>query len=394
MAHSTPHQSGAKSPPKKSNYTRTTPKKPAFPLWLHTATSQWAKKVRGRFYYFGTDQDSALAEYMRVKEDLEAGRIPKPADEDRVTLLRAVQVFLTHKTHQVATGELGSRSFDSYYDSCEAMLAYFGKTVFVDQLRPGDLLAYRHKLAKTRNATSIANEVTRVRTVFHFAFENGLIDRPVRFGEFKRPAKSVMRRERAAKGIRMFEPAELRRILAEANPQVKAMVLLAVNCGFGNTDVTTLPHSAVDLAGGWISYPRPKTGVDRRCPLWPETVEALAVVLEKRKCPKDANHAGVFFISQRCEPWATGTRGSSGVTHEFRKILDKLQLYRKGLSFYTLRHVFQTIGDEIGDYLAVKRIMGHADSSISDIYRERFPDERLRKVVDHVRTWLFGEVVA
>ena len=148
MAHSTRHPSGAKSPAEKSRYSRTTPKKkPAFPLRLH-ATGQWMKKVRGHCYYFGTDRDAALIEYMRVKEDLEAGRMPKPADTDRITLLRAVQVFLTHKTHQVQTGELGSRSFDMYYDSCEGMLAHFGKTVFVDQLRPEELLAYRHKLAQ------------------------------------------------------------------------------------------------------------------------------------------------------------------------------------------------------------------------------------------------------
>jgi DNA-directed RNA polymerase subunit RPC12/RpoP len=64
---------------------------------------------------------------------------------------------------------------------------------------------------------------------------------------------------------------------------------------------------------------------------------------------------------------------------------------RPGLSFYTLRHTFQTIGDETGDYLAVRRVMGHSDNSISDHYRERFQDERLRKVVDYVRGWLLGK---
>jgi hypothetical protein len=37
--------------------------------------------------------------------------------------------------------------------------------------------------------------------------------------------------------------------------------------------------------------------------------------------------------------------------------------------------------------------MGHCDASISDHYRERFPDERLVKVVDHVRSWLFGSEI-
>ena len=397
MAHSTPRPSGAKSPPKKSGYTRTTPKKPPFPLWLHAGSRQWAKKIQGRCYYFGTDQDAALAEYMRTKDDLEAGRVPLPPDSVRVTLLKAVQVFLTHKTHQLSAGEIGQRSFDSYYDSCEALLKHFGKTVFVDQLRPSDLLGYRHKLAETRNATSIANEVTRVRSVFHFAFRNRLIERPVQFGEFTRPTKRVLRKVRTEKqkaAPRMFEPAELRKVIDKAGDQLKAMTLLGVNCGFGNTDVSFLPISAIDLAGGWINFPRPKTGVDRRCPLWPETLKAIQAVIAKRHSPADPDHADVLFISKRRKPWATGTRGASGITHEFRKVLDDLEIYRPGLSFYTLRHVFQTIADETGDYLATRRIMGHSDNSISDAYRERFPDERLKKVSDHVHTWLFGEGAA
>ena len=167
----------------------------------------------------------------------------------------------------------------------------------------------------------------------------GLIDRPVRFGEFKRPAKSVMRRERAAKGIRMFKPAELRRILADANPQVKAMVLLAVNCGFGNTDVTTLPLPAVDLAGGWVSYAadprressRPVVRSGRRPQRpWRQSWRHASPrrTANTRVC--SSSHSGA-------NAWATGTKGATGVTHEFRKILDKLGLYRKGLSFYTLR---------------------------------------------------------
>ena len=70
----------------------------------------------------------------------------------------------------------------------------------------------------------------------------------------------------------MFEPAELHTILESAGLQLRAMVLLGINCGFGNADCGQV--SKLDLSGGWVNFPRPKTGIPRRCPLWPETTEA------------------------------------------------------------------------------------------------------------------------
>jgi hypothetical protein len=56
-------------------------RKDKFPLWLHP-TGQWGKKINGRYCYFGTDRAKALAEYVRVREDLEAGRKPRPKDDE------------------------------------------------------------------------------------------------------------------------------------------------------------------------------------------------------------------------------------------------------------------------------------------------------------------------
>lgn len=42
----------------------------------------------------------------------------------------------------------------------------------------------------------------------------------------------------------MFEAAELRRIIAAAKQPLGAMVLVGINCGFGNSDCATLPKSA------------------------------------------------------------------------------------------------------------------------------------------------------
>jgi hypothetical protein len=58
----------------------------------------------------------------------------------------------------------------------------------------------------------------------------------------------------------MFEAKELRNIIEAGSQQLKAMILLGVNCGFGNTDVSSLPKTAIDLNGGWTELRQNKNG--------------------------------------------------------------------------------------------------------------------------------------
>jgi len=137
------------------------------------------------------------------------------------------------------------------------------------------------------------------------------------------------------------------------------MILLGINCGFGNADCGNLPRSAVSLEAGIIDYPRPKTGIPRRCLLWPETVRALRDALAKRPAPKDPADAGLVFITKYGLPWAKDTADQT-LAKEFGKLLRKLKINgRQGLGFYTLRHTFRTIADEAKDQPAADYIMGH-----------------------------------
>jgi integrase len=236
------------------------------------------------------------------------------------------------------------------------------------------------------------------------AYESGTLDRPVRFGpEFKRTAKKVLRMHRAKQGPKLFTAAEVRALalgalvvgkdgpeLVQAGPQVRAMVLLGINAGLGNADCGNLPLSAVDLEAGMIDFPRPRTGLARRCPLWPETVEAVREALARRPQPKDPDDDGLVFITKYGQAWAK-TDNAGPLTQRFGKLLKALGINgRKRLGFYTLRHTFRTIADEARDQPAADFIMGHEVAHMSSVYRETISDERLRAVADHVRRWLFG----
>jgi integrase len=186
----------------------------------------------------------------------------------------------------------------------------------------------------------------------------------------------------------MFETVELRQILKAAGQPLKPMLLLAINAGLGNSDVGRLPVNALDLNEGWLNFPRPKTGIERRCPLWPETVKALQAWFKVRPTPKDDAHAGLAFTTAKGGSWAKET-SDNPVSKETRKLLDSLGI-NGHRNFYAIRHTFETIAGESRDQIAVDAIMGHVDPSMGAVYRERISDERLLAVTNFVRTWLFG----
>lgn len=101
----------------------------------------------------------------------------------------------------------------------------------------------------------------------------------------------------------MWEAHELRAVIDNADVQLRAMLLLGINCGFGNSDCANLPLTALDLEGGWINFPRPKTGIERRCPLWKETITALRAAIAKRKKPAGKRAAGLVFVTLHGLPY-------------------------------------------------------------------------------------------
>jgi integrase len=362
---------------------------PDFPLFPHAA-GYWAKKIRGRMHYFGpwADWQAALQKYLDQKDALHAGRKPR-ADAGGLTVRELANRFMTGKKVLLDAGEMAPRTWQDYYTTCEGVVKALGQERLVEDLAADDFEQLRGALSKTRGPVALSNEIQRVRSVFKYAYDAGLIPHPVRFGpHFKRVSLKTLRKARAAKGPRMFEADELRRMIAKADQPLKAMILLGVNCGFGNTDVGTLPQSSLDLDGGWVRYPRPKTGIDRRCPLWPETVEAIREALAKRPTPKDPADAGLVFVTKYGKRWAKESPDNP-VSKETAKLLAALGIHRRGLNFYALRHTTETIGGESRDQAAVDLIMGHARDDMASVYRERISDERLRAVTETVRRWLW-----
>lgn len=438
-----PAKSTRKQRSRKSAIDRPEKPYPEFPLGPAN-NGCWQKKIKGNIHYFGRwgkivkgkmerlpyepSWQGALGLYKAQADDLQAGRKPREKGEG-LTVGDLRGRFLTAKSRALDAGEITARTYFEYRATADRLLGLFGENRLVSDLASDDFETLRADVAKTWGPVRLGNEVQRVRTVFKYAYESGLIDSPVRFGsQFKKPAKRVLRKHRATNGKKLFAAPEIRALLDGASPQLRAMILLGINCGFGNADVASLPVTDLDLVTGWVDFPRPKTGVSRRCPLWPETIEALKAAIAKRPLPKDLADSDQVFITKYGHRWvrAHGEKHTpvDSVLQEFGKLLDRprcpscgaLQanatpekcgkcdwkpaekqtwgtIRHEGIGFYALRHTFRTIADATKDFPAIRLIMGHADDSIDDTYREGLDNSRLQAVADHVRAWLFGDKV-
>ena len=382
--------------------------RPDFPLFPH-ATGRWAKKIRGKLHYFGkwADPDAALQRYVEERDDLYAGRKPR-RNREALTVKDLVNKFLLAKKARVDAGELALGTFGDQYKTCKRVLTVFGGCRLVEDLAADDFETLRAQIAKTYSKLSRKVEIKRVRSIFLYAYDANLIEKPVRFGPgFVGPNRRELRCERQQNGQRMFEAPEIRAMLAAASGPLKAMILLGINCGFGNTDVANLRVKNLDLKGGWCNYPRPKTGIPRRCPLWPETVKAIRAAMKVRPESQDRADADLVFLTTagRRWVWSQGNIAEidktdieslahvirvDRVTDAMARLLSKLGLVRPGHTFYSLRHTFETIGGESCDQVAVDAIMGHSRDDMASVYRERISDDRLRTVAEHVRQWLRG----
>jgi len=378
----------------KHSTAKTKPAKPHkdYPLFPH-GSGQWAKKIRGKLFYFGPwqDSDSALKYYLDVKDDLLAGRRPRPRGSDELTVANLCDLFLGSRERRVETGDLERRTFEEYKAEAKRIVAELGRTTVVEQLRPEDFAEFRAKLGKGVNPKTLEGRIARVRAIFNYADKNGLLERPLSkiWGtEFAKPSRKVLKVVRR-ENPKSLSAGEIWQLLDVAGAQISAMLWLGINCGFGNSDVARLKFSNLDLEGGWLDLHRSKTGIDRRCPLWPETIAALKIAIEARPTPKRPEDSELVFVTKYGQDWIPRLKRNP-LTAEIKKLREEAGIKGKGKTFYALRHMFQTIGDETKNYVAVSAIMGHADGSISGHYRETISDEALLEVSNHVRKWLLA----
>lgn len=353
-----------------------------FPLTLHK-TGQYCKKIKGRMYYFGTDKRRALERYLEQAVCLHTGRRAiHDSSADRISIKTMCNLYLDRQELRVTVGEVKPRHLSDQVSLLRVFVKFVGPHRLVSDISTLDLQNYRTKLIRAGiSANTINNRIAALKAMYNWALDNEIIEHPPRLRALKKVTPQKVERP-------TFAASQIRVLLENAGAQMRAMIWLGLNCGFGCTDCAELRWKNLDLEHGRVAFPRGKTGIGRNLPLWPETIQALQAV------PKQGE---LVFYTRNGNPWVR-TRSSKqedgttkytqddAVTKEFSRLMKKAGIeLPKGLGFYALRRTAATVAANSGDPFAVQKLLGHADVKMASTYVQNI-SEQTDRVINNSRS--------
>lgn len=357
--------------------------------WYKSVNGQW-KLVAGKREAPTPQAADAVYErkFAQLWADAPQRRTACPATSALLSDL--FDQFIHAKRLAVAAGQLEQRTLDDYIDALQSFKDAAGPLTFAE-LTAHDCTRVHQAWSVRFGVHRLSKFVASVRSCFNWLKAQGFIPDVPAYGDFRQPTRRQFRLHEAKReeefGSVLFTPAEIAALLDKADVTQVAQVLLAINGGFGNSDLSDLRVRVLDLAGGWIDYRRGKTGVKRRCPLWPETIAAVTAALPKCRI------IGNVFSTYDGKPLVKGTHDRLSV--RFKTLCERANCYREDRGFYGLRHTFATSAAKHGATIFVKRIMGHTapeeDRMLDEHYIVGEVDRKLCELSDHVRHELLSE---
>jgi integrase len=310
----------------------------------------------------------------RLSDSDQRGSVP---DQDR-SVAHQVQLWLDDLRTRVAAGQFGPGELRGQTSYIRHFVAYLGEQTPVDAIDEERWAGYHRHLMQRIGAGECSPEygkklhrsarswIEYLSMLKRIPAPGNLHDQKMRF--------SIPKRE-----IEIFEGPEITRLLSESRDTIRLMILLALNCGMTQIDISDLSHIEVDWDRGRLTRKRSKTGVHVNVPLveyplWSETFTLL-----KRLRSSDPVRV---LVTKSGKPWVNRRETNiDSVRIEFEKL-------EPALSFKFLRKTAATMLGRHGEYRAYAQFfLGHAPTSVADSHYVR-PDQGR---FDAAVTWLRGQ---
>lgn len=398
---------------------------PDFPL-SPMQNGQWFRKIKGasdrksKPYYFGSWRSDSKGERAIKEYDLRLPGIFAGTDHMRylaagggkLTVAGLCKQYLTARLTDVQAGKLTLVMYGDYMRELGAFVEWVKGTTPGDSLKPEHFTAYASHLVENRKLMSRSRKRTQglVKAMFNWGMANELCRR-INFGTaFKAPSttREAIRQEKARLGKpdhaeRIVMGEEIDRLLdaCKGKPNMRAMILIGINCGFGPSDIGRLRWRHMNLKTGRLYYPRPKNGNKRMAYLWKRTREAIQAVESLTHTAaafaKDGKNAPVFITRSRNPYYREEVEIKNGdfrirpcnaISITFGRMAKKLKL--EGVSFYRLRHTFKTFGKRAKDRDALNLCMGHKPNNVEAGYdHQDISFRRVRRIAIAVKKKLW-----
>jgi len=316
-----------------------------------------------------------------------------------------VTVWLAELEGQVAIGVITPDRFESYRCCINNFRDWVGKEQPVESIEEVKLQGYynylvrevgRRRMDKANkegcSAAYATDQLATAKQFIYWCFEKRLLALPhnIRSKKHRFTGKKSSRPKKV-----YFENKELLHLLNEAPERLKLHLLLMMNCGYTQSDLSDLRHEQIDWRGGRIVRRRSKTDdghggndvpvVDYL--LWPETMR----LLKKHRSDK-RDHETVFvtekgglLVSKSLKDGRLSK--SDNVQSMYRRLRDKLKL--TGNQRKPLKAIRKTSADKIGTnekYMMLKsHFLGHSPRTIAEKY---YSDGVPQDLFDDAVRWL------
>ncbi len=354
------------------------------PLSYHKHTGQYYVTRDKKRVYLGSDRDEALQRYHHLALGMSSVAMdPKPfgPSGSLVTVKELANRFLAAQQANWKAPETTLRSYKGW-------LRRFLKDH--PNLRAGEFTvemfaAWKVSLRKRNySPESINHYLTAVRSIFNFADDLDLLEKVPKLKRVKneppRPVGSVEKP--------LYTTEQIHRLLEHADIQLKVMLLLGLNCGFGPKDLHDLTWK--HIRGERVTLPRSKTGICQTFLLWPETLQALEHLRRHRKeligrMAKRGRHrsdGGSVFTTRFWKPWS-----KDSVAEQFRRLCKKAKVPCYG--FYRLRHCASTAMSLVTTPHVQRKFMRHSNLQQQVTYTHT-PDNEVEDAIKKARGKLLG----
>ena len=349
-------------------------------ILTYSSDGRWRKQIDGKVYYFGRGKSKAdtraykQAEqrYIEFMQHREAEQ-PVEVAVDSLSLGDAAEKFLQHQHARMEVDEITPTSFDRFRRSLQQFVTATGEDRLLSSVAELDLSDYRMDLLRLPVSERTGKQISprtakvrleHVRAFFAWSYRHSLLDRLPRniegFTKVRVPPPEV----------RVFTSDELRRLWDAAPSRTRLFVALALNCGYGQKDISDLRRCEIDLDVGVIDRRRSKTGIYTRHALWPVTCDLLGSHWNRNAKPDErclTSASGEPLVYERIVKGKL--KRTDAVRNAFWRIQGLTDI-RGGRGFYCLRKTAATEVEKIDPWVT-EMFLGHSERGMRRHYAER-----------------------